>query len=313
MTPSILIVGATGNTGRNVVRTLPNLLKATIGSHRILALTRDVKSSASQELAKIPHVELIEKDWTEIDAAWLKAPGVVRAFVAGHILPSQFMDESALYLAMLQAAVEYVVKISTMEEFVGPANTIYYGRTHWAIEQMLSHQDFESLQWTSLRPNVFTSVYLAPAIQWVKDFKRTEVQQPLKILLGADDKMALIDPDDIGHIAATLLATENPSPHNKAKYILRGAEDITGQGVVDLVEQHTGVKVQDVWFRDTSMITDMVKYGYPEKVISSILSACEPVWAGKCTTSFRPTSKPIMEIAPPTTRIADAFKALVEG
>lgn len=62
MAPSILIVGATGNTGRNVVRTLPNLLNATIGNHRILALTRDVTSSASQELAKIPHAELIEKD-----------------------------------------------------------------------------------------------------------------------------------------------------------------------------------------------------------------------------------------------------------
>jgi hypothetical protein len=135
----------------------------------------------------------------------------------------------------------------------------------------------------------------------VKDYKRTEVQKPLKILLGADDKMALIDPDDIGHIAATLLATENPSPHNKSKYILRGAEDITSQGVVDLVKQHTGVKVEDARFRDTSMITDMAKYGYPEKVISSILSACEPVWAGKCTTCFRPTSKPIIEIALSTT------------
>jgi uncharacterized protein YbjT (DUF2867 family) len=130
MTLSILMVGATGNTGRNVVRTLPNLLKATIGSHRVLALTRDVKSSAPQDLAKITRVELIEKYLTEIDAAWLKAHGAIRAFVADHILPSQFMDESALYVAMLQAGIKPVVKICTVEEFVGPANTVYYGRAH---------------------------------------------------------------------------------------------------------------------------------------------------------------------------------------
>lgn len=77
---------------------------------------------------------------------------------------------------MLHAGVKYVVKISTMEEFVGPANTVYYGRAHWAIEHMLSQPDFEPLQWTSLRPNVFTGAYLTLAIQWVKDYKRTRAK-----------------------------------------------------------------------------------------------------------------------------------------
>jgi hypothetical protein len=52
MTPSILIVGATGNTGRGVVRTLPNLLQSSssLTGSCIIALTR----SASSPVASLP-------------------------------------------------------------------------------------------------------------------------------------------------------------------------------------------------------------------------------------------------------------------
>lgn len=66
MAPAILVIGATGNTGKNVVRTLPKLVG--IDDYRILGLTRSLSNAAAQELAKLPHVEMEEKDWTEIDA-----------------------------------------------------------------------------------------------------------------------------------------------------------------------------------------------------------------------------------------------------
>ena len=68
MAPTILIVGATGNTGRSVVETLPQLLQNTkLSSHRILALTRSRDSAAAKKLAEISGVEVTEKNWTEID------------------------------------------------------------------------------------------------------------------------------------------------------------------------------------------------------------------------------------------------------
>ncbi|KAK6222272.1 hypothetical protein LQW54_000972 [Pestalotiopsis sp. IQ-011] len=72
MDATILVIGATGNTGKNVLRTLPGL-PATAGlQYRILGLTRSTSHPVSQELAQLPGVEMVEKDWTQIDSAWLK-------------------------------------------------------------------------------------------------------------------------------------------------------------------------------------------------------------------------------------------------
>ena len=68
MASTILIVGATGNTGRSVVETLPKLLQDTkLSSHRILALIRSKDSTAAKKLAEISGVEVAEKNWTEND------------------------------------------------------------------------------------------------------------------------------------------------------------------------------------------------------------------------------------------------------
>lgn len=74
MTPSILIVGATGNTGRAVTQTLPKLLQSssTLSGNRIIALTRSSSSPVARELAKLPGVEVIEQNWVEITVDWLR-------------------------------------------------------------------------------------------------------------------------------------------------------------------------------------------------------------------------------------------------
>jgi uncharacterized protein YbjT (DUF2867 family) len=73
MATTILVVGATGNTGRKVVETLPSLLKTSqsLSGHRILCLTRSAQSDAAQKLSKIPGIELVEQNWVNRTAAWL--------------------------------------------------------------------------------------------------------------------------------------------------------------------------------------------------------------------------------------------------
>ena len=109
MSPTILVIGATGNTGKNVICNLPYLIKSKNENYRILGLTRSLNNPVSQDLVKLPHVEMQEKDWTTIDSNWLKEQGVVRVFIASHNMPHQFMDESTLHIALLDAGVEYVV------------------------------------------------------------------------------------------------------------------------------------------------------------------------------------------------------------
>ncbi|CZR66550.1 related to NmrA-like family protein [Phialocephala subalpina] len=313
MAPTILVIGATGNTGKNVIRQLPKLLESSTTPYRILGLTRSLDNPASQKLAKLPKVEMQEKDWATIDTAWLQSQDVVRVYIAPHNLPSQFVDESALHIALLHAGVKYVVRVSTNVEYVSPTNPVYYGRSHWAIENLLSQPEFESLQWTSLQPNFFTASYLDSAADWIKSYQKTGKQDTLSMNPAENVAVAMIDPEDVGNVGAHLLALEDPSPHNHAKYVLSGPEDVTGKGIVELVEKYVGVKVQKAEFKATSWIGDLVKAGvYPEKVLPSILAGCEPLWEGRCSLAGTPTSGAVMKLAPPRRTVEDALKTMLE-
>ena len=311
MSPTILVIGATGNTGKGVVHNLPKLLESSNVKYRILGLTRSLESPVAQHLAKLPGVEMKEKDWTTIDVAWLQQEEVTRVFVVCHTLLEQFVEESALQIALLNAGVEYVVRVSTMKEYVSPSSLAYYGRAHWAIETMLSQPEFKNLKWTSLQPNLFFPTCLTTVALWAKEHRsnKKDVQSTLPLMLAADVPVALIDPADVGNVAAHLLALEDPTRHNQAKYILSGPEDVTGQRIVDLVQQHIGAKVEKVEYKFTKWL-DFLDY---PKLIPGVRSAFEVFWTGKCSLTGLPTSKEIMELAPPTRTVADAFKAMLEA
>lgn len=318
MAPSFLVVGATGNTGRAVTETLPTLLKASdvFSNHRVLALTRSLSSPTAQSLAQIPGVEAIEKNWTDITTDWLREQQVVRAFIASHNAPNQFAEESAFHVAALKAGVEYVVRISTTAANVRPDFDAYYPRQHWAIEALLGSSEFSALKWTSLQPNVFLNFYLSPIAEYIKQHRRTgAAQDTLRLMASKDAPVAPLHPDEVGIFAARLLAQRDPSAHNGAKYVLNGPEDITGEQLVGLVEQHIGTKVEDVSFQDLSFLDALLDSGFggpgqSKTVMGSTRYAIGTMWAGECSAST--TSKEVLEIAAPKKTPAEVLKSLLE-
>ncbi|PQK09138.1 hypothetical protein BB8028_0001g12090 [Beauveria bassiana] len=314
MAPTFLIAGATGNTGRAVVKTLSELLKTTstttFANYRILALTRSSSGAAAQKLAQLPGVEVADKAWVEITADWLRENNVVRAFIASHNEPNQFAEESTFHLAALHAGVEYVVRISTTAANVRPDCPAYYARAHWAVEALLSSPEFGRLRWTSLQPNIFTQLALMPAVALISKFRETGKQDTLRLLLSEDAPVGIIDSDDVGILAAHLLVAEDVAPHNKAKYVLNGPENVSGRQIVAMAEEYLGTKVETVAYKDTSFIEDMAAQSKESRnVILSIKHAADTVWEGKC--AIDTTSKEVFSIAAPKRTPAQVFKTLL--
>ena len=139
MAPTILVAGATGNTGRSVVKTLSTMLSAgnPLSGHRVLALTRSLSNPVAQQLATLPGVQALEQNWVDISADWLREHEVVRAFIASHNEPSQFAEESTFHLALLKARVQYVVRISTTTANVHPLSEpcsgLHFSRTSFPL------------------------------------------------------------------------------------------------------------------------------------------------------------------------------------
>ncbi|KAL2836310.1 hypothetical protein BJY01DRAFT_252041 [Aspergillus pseudoustus] len=300
MSPTVLIVGATGNTGRSVTETLPSLLQRSnaLSKHRVIGLTRSLESPTEKQLAKLPGVEMMEKNWVEITADWLREHQVVRAFIASHNNPNQFAEESTFHLASLEAQA-------------------YYARTHWAIESLLGSPEFQSMLWTSLQPNVFSQFYLSSAAEFIQNYRQSGVRGPLRLHASKNAPVGIIDPTEVGIFAAYLLASDDPAAHNKAKYVLNGPEDIAGAQIVELVEQHTGLKLKDeditykdlVTFADSYCDYQWAQTGEAGNVITYIKYALETGWDGKCTAST--TSKEVLELAAPKRTPAEVLRALL--
>lgn len=198
-------------------------------------------------------------------------------------------------------------------EYISPISPVYYGRSHWATENLLGHTEFKSMQWASLQPNFFSTTYLTSTADWIKSYRKTGKQEILNIVPDADIAVAMIDPDDVGAIGAHLLALEGPKPHNHAKYILSGPENVTGRDIVRIVEQYAGIKVEKSEFKVTSWLDNLIKEGvYPEKDLPSIMAGFEPLWHGSCSLAGIPTSKEIIDLAPPKGTAMDALKGLLE-
>ncbi|KAF4951155.1 hypothetical protein FSARC_12990 [Fusarium sarcochroum] len=314
MASTILVAGATGNTGRNTTETLSRLIdsKSFLSGYKVLALTRSANAEVAKQLAKLPNVEVMEKNWAEVTADWLRENNVVRAFIASHMLPTQFPEESTFHVAALKAGVQYVIRISTTAANSRPDTLAYYPRTHWAIETLLASPEFSAMQWTSLQPNAWTSLYLNTAVQFVKNFRETGNQGILRLMCNEDAPVGPVDPDEVGAIAAHLLAEEDLSRHNKAKYVLNGPEDITGKQIVEMVEQAIGTKVEHVVYKDTSFIEHMVMEAPPafRTIMSSIVYSLETSWEGKSSTST--TSKEMLDLGLLKLTPAMAFNAMIE-
>ncbi|KAL2802389.1 hypothetical protein BJX63DRAFT_415161 [Aspergillus granulosus] len=317
MAPTILIVGATGNTGRSLTETLPGLLQKSnkLSNHRVIGLTRSLNSPVAKQLAKIPGVEMIEKNWVDITADWLREYQVVRAYIASHNNPNHFAEESTFHFNALQAQVEYVVRISTTAANVRPDSKAYYARTHWAIEALLSTPEFGAMKWTSLQANLFSQFALAPAAAFIQNYRKSGVQGRLSLIVSKDAPVGLIDGNEVGVFAAHLLAQDNIAVHHKARYVLNGPEDYTGAKIVEMVEQYTGTKVKDVGYEEMAAFIEsyyeqnFARTGESKNVIMTMRHSMETGWAGKCTVST--TSNEVLEISAPKRTPADVLRTML--
>ncbi|KAI9903141.1 hypothetical protein N3K66_002493 [Trichothecium roseum] len=311
--PTILIAGATGNTGQSVVETLSRLSGAegVLTGYRILALTRSLQGATAQRLARLPRVEVQEKSWVEVTSAWLRQQNVERAFVAPHGQPSAFVEESAFYAAALEAGVRHVVRISTNAPNVRPDTPVYYARAHWAVETLLASPEFEAMGWTSLQANCFSPLYLSSAAEFVRGFRAGRREDALKLIASKDAPVGIVHPADVGAVAAHLLAQRDLTKHSKAKYILNGPEDITGEQIVQLVEQAIGANVKHVHYNDLSFVDYMLaETRESHNVILSLKHAFDVVWGGQCTTST--TSEEILQLGLLRRTPIEVFRSLLE-
>jgi hypothetical protein len=152
---------------------------------------------------------------------------------------------------------------------------------------------------------------MAPALELIKEHKKTGKQGPLSMIMDTNSPNAVIDSYDFGLFAAHLLASEQTEKHNKAKYVLTGPEDVTGEQIVKLVEGYLGEPVKDVKYKDFSVI-DAWAESLPEQrtLIKAIGRGGGAIWGGS---ALETRSKEVPGIYTPSRTVEQVLKGMVEG
>lgn len=205
----ILVTGATGNIGRELIR----LLLAQKQSVR--ALTREPAR------ANLPaQVDVRAADLSDPATLAGAFDGIERALLLTHIPGDPAQADHALAAAK-SAGVRHIVVISSMStEALIPGDAI--GEGHRLLEQKVGDSAIPA---TLLRPGTFTS----NALFWAEQVRAGN------IVRGMDfPPAALIDPWDIAAIAALALTTPG---HEGKTYGLTGGERLSSSDQIAILAQ----------------------------------------------------------------------------
>jgi uncharacterized protein YbjT (DUF2867 family) len=181
----IAVVGATGNTGRAVVKELRALGENPVCIVRNAEKAREVLGAD----AKTAVAELTDRGSLE------KAlQGVTSVFVVTGHNPGMVEQQGNVMEAAEKAGAKYLVRVSGGRAVVGKDVPSVVGRGHDAIEEALKKS---KLGWVFLRPGLFMQNMFAQAAL-IKDGKMI-VQVP------KDKPMALTDVRDTGAVGARVV------------------------------------------------------------------------------------------------------------
>jgi uncharacterized protein YbjT (DUF2867 family) len=191
----ILITGATGTIGRELVRQL------VAQGVPVRALTRD-----PARLADRPGVQVAAGDFADYDSLVRAANGVSAAFLlsTGPGLPAH---DEALVRAAVRTGVQRVVKLSTM---VTDDPSLRLAGWHRPGEAAVRES---GLDWTILRPSTFAT----NTLQWVDTIR---AGRPVANLSGTGTQ-GFVDPADIAAVAAAALTGAG---HGERTYTLTGPD-----------------------------------------------------------------------------------------
>jgi uncharacterized protein YbjT (DUF2867 family) len=198
---TIAVVGATGNTGRAVVKELRALGHNPVCIVRNADKAREVLGAdAKTAVAELADRPALEKALAGIESVFV---------VTGHN-PGMVEQQNNVLDAALKGGAKYLVRVSGGAAISFPDTPSVVGRGHLAIEERLKSS---GVGWTILKPGLFMQNIFGQAAGIKNDGKLVGTAAP-------DQGLALTDVRDTGAVGARILI--DPAPHAGKTYEFTG-------------------------------------------------------------------------------------------
>ena len=222
--PTILVTGATGNTGGAIVS---ELLRKGVPV-RAMVRRRDARSSALEARG----AEIVVADLFDPDQLVAAMRGAQRAYFVPPYTPYAIQSAVAFAVAAREAKLEAIVQMSQWTSHRN--HPALMTRQTWLIDRMFA--ELRSIAHTILNPGLFAD-----------DFLRTIDSAALLGIfpvLAGDGKAAPVANEDIARTAVAALMA--PERHNGMTYRPTGPQLLSGREMADIVAKVVGHPVRAV-------------------------------------------------------------------
>jgi uncharacterized protein YbjT (DUF2867 family) len=260
---SILVTGASGNIGSEVVKQLLGVAPA-VSIKAAVHSRQNVKKVNDGDRVKVIPIDYNESDTLrqalkDVDKLFLLTPDVPNA---AH-LASNAVSEAK------KAGIRHIVKQSVMgADLEADVGTM---RLHRQVEEIIEQS---GIPFTFLRPNEFMQNFInfhSPSIKGNNAF-----YIPLE-----DAKVSLVDVRDIAAVAVKSLTDEDL--HKNKTYLITGPEALSYHQVAEILSNRIGRKINYVNISDEEARAAMKEIGLSDWLINTVSELSDYFRKGKAS------------------------------
>ena len=286
---TIAVVGATGNTGRAVVKELKALGQNPVCVVRNADKAREVLGAdAKLAVAELSDRPALEKALHGVDSVFV---------VTGHN-PAMVEQQNNVLDAALKGGAKYLVRVGGGRAVALADSESVVGRGHAAIEERLKGS---GIKWVILRPGLFMQNVLGQAASIKTDSK-------IVLQFAKDLPVALIDVRDTGAVGARILI--DPAPHAGKTYEFTGKLTTYG-AFAEVFSQTLGRPIAYVGITPEQAEQGMKARGMPDWLAAHLLTIAKVGAAGAFSTENTKLIEDLVKRPPITTKqFVEDFKPL---
>jgi uncharacterized protein YbjT (DUF2867 family) len=261
---TILVTGATGNIGNELVKQL-----SVLGNHRSVRVRAAVRSGIKAAAIKGLGVEVAESDYTKPTTLSKAFIGVDKLFLNTPFQPDMVQLTSNLVAeAAKSGTIEHIVKLSVTGAEAEPGITI--SRLHREAEKIIEES---GIPFTFLRASGFMQ-------NFVNIYGSSIKSQGAFYAPAGDGKIGFIDVRDIASVGVKVLTDDQNDRYNYKAYYLTGPEALSYGEAAEIISKEVGKKISYVNIPDEAARKGMKEVDMGDWFINSIIEMYGIVRAG---------------------------------